>query len=399
MSVINQVLLELEKRRASGAERGALPDHVRALPEGGRDDRGWWIAAAGAAAIALLAMAWLAMDGLGFLRQPPIAAIPSPGTAAIIEKVVAATAAVVTDVAPVDESGRGDAPRPAARLSFELASPPAARSALESQSEPTRQPAPIPTARLAGRSSGERNAGSPPHVAPAPVTAAAPGADKDTTRHAVALAAAKPSAPATGKGEIEKQVRQPTGRELADAEYRKAVGLLQQGRLAEAQDALRAAVNVHPGHHGARQALVALLLDAKQHGDAERVLQDGLKVAPEQIGFAMTFARLQVERGETAAAIATLKTGRGHAQASADYVAVLAALLQRQGRHEDAIEQFHAALRVKPNAGVWWLGLGMSLQAAQRGAEAQDAFRRAKATNNLNPELAAFADQRLRQLQ
>ena len=32
MSVINQLLLDLEKRRASGAERSALPNHVRALP-------------------------------------------------------------------------------------------------------------------------------------------------------------------------------------------------------------------------------------------------------------------------------------------------------------------------------------------------------------------------------
>ena len=36
MSVINQVLLDLEKRRASAAERGVLPNHVRALPDSGR---------------------------------------------------------------------------------------------------------------------------------------------------------------------------------------------------------------------------------------------------------------------------------------------------------------------------------------------------------------------------
>ena len=58
-----------------------------------------------------------------------------------------------------------------------------------------------------------------------------------------------------------------------------------------------------------------------------------------------------------------------------------------------------AALRLKPDTGVWWLGLAISLQAAHRSPEAQDAYRRAKSTNNLNPELAAFADQRLRQLQ
>ena len=45
------------------------------------------------------------------------------------------------------------------------------------------------------------------------------------------------------------------------------------------------------------------------------------------------------------------------------------------------------------------MGLGISLQAVNRNSEAQDAFRRARASNTLNPELQAFVDQRLKQLQ
>ena len=33
MSVINQMLVDLERRRASGEERNRIPDHVRALPD------------------------------------------------------------------------------------------------------------------------------------------------------------------------------------------------------------------------------------------------------------------------------------------------------------------------------------------------------------------------------
>jgi MSHA biogenesis protein MshN len=49
--------------------------------------------------------------------------------------------------------------------------------------------------------------------------------------------------------------------------------------------------------------------------------------------------------------------------------------------------------------GVWWLGLGISLQTVNRPADAQESYRRARATNSLNPDLAAFAEQRMRQLQ
>ena len=73
MSVINQLLLELEKRNVSGAERAALPDHVRALPGGGRDRSGWWLALAVTVA-ALLATGWLAMTRFGLPRQAPMAA-------------------------------------------------------------------------------------------------------------------------------------------------------------------------------------------------------------------------------------------------------------------------------------------------------------------------------------
>jgi MSHA biogenesis protein MshN len=113
----------------------------------------------------------------------------------------------------------------------------------------------------------------------------------------------------------------------------------------------------------------------------------------------VTLARLQVDRGDNAQAIATMLEGLRYAQNSPDYAAFLAALLQRQGRHEEAIEQFRSALRARPAAGVWWIGLGMSFQALKRNGEAQEAFRRARSSGNLHPELAAFAEQRLKQLQ
>ena len=202
-----------------------------------------------------------------------------------------------------------------------------------------------------------------------------------------------------GKPGIEKQIRQVSARELADNEYRKAAGSLHQGRTQEALEGFRAAISSYPGHHGARQALVALLVESKANAEAERLLHEGIKLAPEQIGFAMTLARLQLDRGDGPGAIGTLQGSLAHAQGSPDYAAFLAALLQRQSRHDEAVEQFQFALKARPASGVWWLGLAVSLQAMNRGLEAQDAYRRAKTSNNLNPELTAYADQQLRQLQ
>ena len=56
-------------------------------------------------------------------------------------------------------------------------------------------------------------------------------------------------------------------------------------------------------------------------------------------------------------------------------------------------------MRLRPNLGVWWVGLGISLQATNQPAAALDAYRRASAAGNLHPHVAALAEERMRQLQ
>jgi len=383
MSVINQLLIDLEKRRASPAERSALPTHVRALPEAEHPSNWGWIAAGGLVAAAVLGISWTVLSGFDWTRPR---AAPTPSTP-IPAPALAGKAASTAILTPEDAKKAGEeAGREglASRLTFELSALPARVA-----EAPAAEPARIPTARVIAPAREEISARSEPPAAPTS------GAGQ---RAVSATVKTVPKVPHSN-AEISKHLRQPTARELAEAEYGKATNGLHQGRLAEAQEGFRAALSHYPAHHGARQALVGLLVESRSLTEAERVLQDGLAIAPAQTGFAMTLARLQVDRGDNGQAIATLQKGLDHARANPDYLGFLAALLQRQARHEDAIAQYQAALRMKPSAGVWWIGLGISLQAVNRPAEAQDAYRRARATSSLNAELTAFAEQRLRQLQ
>ena len=81
MSVINQVLLDLEKRRASAAERGAMPNHVRTLPDEVRPFPWGWIAG-GLGAVAAAGAAWMLL-GSGLIRNG--APAPRNSTDAAIE--------------------------------------------------------------------------------------------------------------------------------------------------------------------------------------------------------------------------------------------------------------------------------------------------------------------------
>ena len=84
---------------------------------------------------------------------------------------------------------------------------------------------------------------------------------------------------------------------------------------------------------------------------------------------------------------------------NADYRAFTAALLQQQSRHKEAVDEYLAALRIAPQTGVWWVGLAISQEAMEKKSDAFESFQRARATRSLSPDVAAYAEQRVRQLQ
>ena len=193
-------------------------------------------------------------------------------------------------------------------------------------------------------------------------------------------------------------MKQISPEQQADAEYRKASALMQQGHIADGMSGYEAALRLNPGHDAARQALVALLLESKRGKDAERVLQERLKSKPDHTGFTMMLARLQVERGAVVEATATLEKALPYANSQADYQAFLAALLQRQNRNDEAIAHYQIALQLAPNNGIWLMGYGISLQALKRNADAKIAFQHALDTRTLSPDLQAFVEQKIKGL-
>lgn len=185
--------------------------------------------------------------------------------------------------------------------------------------------------------------------------------------------------------------------------YKQALTYLQQGRVAEAQAMLASALEANPANHEARQTLAGLLLDNKRHDEAKSTLAAGVEIAPEQTNFRIALARLQVEAGDLNGALNTLEAGLSYAKNDGNYQVFLATLLQRASRHEEAIAHYNAALSlnaVSSNATASALvGLGISLQATDKLKESQEVFTRAQSSTTLSPELLAFVEQRIKQLQ
>lgn len=185
----------------------------------------------------------------------------------------------------------------------------------------------------------------------------------------------------------------------AEGQFRQATVYQQQGRTTEAVNALQQALLLDAQHAPARQLLISMLLDNNRQDEAIRELKQGLALDPQQINFAMILARLQVERAKLSDAIETLQRGLPVAQERPDYLAFLAALYQKTGQHKDAIQLYRLALKRHTQNGVWWMGLGISLQADASPSEAIEAYKQAKQRSGLSAELQAFIDQKLAQLQ
>ncbi len=211
-------------------------------------------------------------------------------------------------------------------------------------------------------------------------------------QEAKAAKAAKPeraeAAAAQGKEE--------TSAQKAESAYRRGLASIQDGYLNDGIASLEQALQANPRHDAARQTVVRALIDNKRSEDAMRVLQTGLTLDPRQPSMAMLLARLQIEHGGTG--IDTLMRTLPYAGNNSEYLAFLAAALQRQQRHREAAEQYQLALRGGAQNGVWLMGLGISLQAEHRDAEALDAFRKAKNSGTLSADLQAFVDGKIQQL-
>lgn len=365
MSLINQMLQELEARRSEVTGTDMYGQQIRAVPGRRRIHPAWWVALALGIALSGL-LAWLVL-------RPP-----------------------------VSDPARNPGQQLPLKLDIDLNATPAMR-----QNPPPQAPQPAVVANAIPEAAVEAPILRPPPVqaVPAPAVKEAPAAP--VPELAKVVVAAKPlvadsvskQPEAVAPVVISKQVKELTPQQRAENEYRKSIQSLQQGKSVEAASGLERTLHLDPQHAAARQTLIGLLLESKRQDEAVRMAREGLGIDPAQPGLAMILARLQIEKGELRAAIETLERTLPYAAERAEYHAFLAALLQRDERHKQAAERYLLALQRAPQNGVWWMGLGISLQAEQRTNEAQEAFRRAKATNSLSPELLAFVEARLNQLQ
>jgi MSHA biogenesis protein MshN len=403
MSLINQVLQDLEKRHASESELKSLPPYVRAVPGRPRSPVRTYIVAALFVAVLIAGSLFIYSSRRAPENDAPQVvskpiAVPLPAAVFVPKPPVVPQVALRSAAKPPAQSA---AFNPVSRLSDEL-------SLVAPLSVRKEKPATAGQSAKPGAASSRTKAvpvalpQAEKPQAPTVETAAKSEAVNEPAavvpERAATPAAPAPAAAERAPGAIDKQMREVAPPERAEIAFRKGAAQLQEGRANVAESDFRDALKQDPSHTGARQALLGLLLDSGRNNEAEQLLRKALDINPRQPRHAMVLARLEVERGELTGAINTMVGALPYVQSDPDFHAFLAALLQREGRHREAVDYYRTALRGVPGNGVWMMGLGISLRAANQSAEARDAFQRAIESKQLTPELQEFVERQLREL-
>jgi MSHA biogenesis protein MshN len=378
MSLINNMLQDLDRRRALGLEDET--SGVRAPPEKPRRREWFWYTLAVLMALTLSWVGWVAYQ-----------LMPRP---------------VATKLALSLADEARARPKPVSVIPVSVVQPPAPEPVQPSPPAPTMEPPPqVPPApqssvkpfevlRLAQQIETPVIEKQPPTVAPRET----PKTKAKAARPTPSVGASTAPAKETAKGNVDKFDRAHTGSNAKPNYFSRAVVLLNQGRIAEAEQHLSAALQADPSNAAARQTYVSLLLEQQRVEPARRVLQEGLAVTPGHPEFALALARIHTERREYAAALQVMDKA-GAAASNGDFQALRGAVLQRMGRHAQAVEAYQNALRSGLQPATTWLGFAISLEALGRKPEAAQAYQRALNAGPLASEAREYAETRARAIQ
>jgi tetratricopeptide (TPR) repeat protein len=157
------------------------------------------------------------------------------------------------------------------------------------------------------------------------------------------------------------------------------------GRLEEAEAAYREVLKHNPRNLEALRLLALIAITTEHYGQAEKLLQRAIEIAPDFIAAWIDLSRTQLERLDLAAALDSIRRAEQLNPRSANVQVHIANVLARSGRHAEAVETYRKAIELNPTATGGYLGLGNTLKTIGRQGEAVAAYRRA---TQLRPELS-----------
>jgi tetratricopeptide (TPR) repeat protein len=177
---------------------------------------------------------------------------------------------------------------------------------------------------------------------------------------------------------------------------RAAKKALAKGQPQAAEKLLKGLLAEQPEHLLASLLLSQLYLSTAAPEQAEPVILSALQYHPEHPELITYFARCLMTQGRVTEAgdylVKTMRPGQ------ATHLGLLANIRQRQAQHRQARDYYQQALKLKPDEVTWLAGLGISQEHLGDMEAAKQAYRRSLRSGSLNLTLKTYVADRLIQL-
>jgi tetratricopeptide (TPR) repeat protein len=200
------------------------------------------------------------------------------------------------------------------------------------------------------------------------------------------------------KGDLIKTPVSKNSNAYAEKLFQQAYIDYKKGNISESLKTLNMSLNQDAGHINARSTL-ALILSEKEHFElAYSVLNEGLIQFPDKVEWIKMYARLLLNEGKVVEARSMLTKQQPELASNTEYYALLAAVSQKLGDYEEAAKNYRNLLQVNPLKGVWWMGLGISLESLKRYNDALYAYQKASNNSTLAKDSHQFLMHRINRL-
>lgn len=196
-----------------------------------------------------------------------------------------------------------------------------------------------------------------------------------------------------------KMTDKPTQDAWYDDKLNAALIAIDEGNDPRAIDLLELILTRVPESIDARENLAALYLSHGEMTPAFEILDEGLRLEPHNIRLSTMKARLLVEQGHHQEALAILEQFTPNINKAPDYYALLAAIFESLGRTNEAGSVYQSLIKVDPSDGQYWLGFGIALEHKHSLRQAIEAYKRASQSENVQPAVRSYAENRLKVLQ
>jgi len=170
---------------------------------------------------------------------------------------------------------------------------------------------------------------------------------------------------------------------------------LKNGDTASALKDLNNLLALEPRNASARKRLSSLEFAQGNPKRAAFLLDQGIKLSPNDSSMRLMLARLLFRENRNAQALAILNDHPKSVIADNDLLSFRAALAEKQKDYATSLEDYAVLLQRQPSNARWMLGLAISQDKQKMIEQAVITYKKVKSSNQLSAQVVSFVDGRL----